>query len=58
MRWEDCVNRDLGRVEGEWRTKAKYSRNWGLLIENALGERSGEETWRTSLLTTGKTITP
>ena len=23
LRWEDCVKRDLVRVGGEWRTKAK-----------------------------------
>ena len=40
---DDCVNRDLERVEEELRTKPKHSRNWGLVIENALGERSGEE---------------
>ena len=43
MRWEECVNRDLERVEGERRTKAKHSRNWGLVRENALVERSAEE---------------
>ena len=30
MRWEDCVNRDLERVGGEWRTTAKDSRSWRL----------------------------
>jgi len=23
MRWEDCIERDMGRVGGEWRTTAK-----------------------------------
>jgi len=38
MRLEDCVKRDLGRVDGEWRTTAT-NRSWRLLIQNAVGEK-------------------
>ena len=36
MRWEDCIERDMGRVGGEWRTTANDRRIWRLLIENAV----------------------
>ena len=31
MRWDDCVKRDIERVEKEWRTTAKDRRSWNCL---------------------------
>ena len=42
-RWEDCFKRDLERVRGEWRKRAKDRRSWRLLITKVVREKSGEE---------------
>ena len=34
LRWEDCVKRDIERVENELRTRAKDRKHWRQLLEN------------------------
>ena len=43
MQWEDCVNRDLEREGGEWRTTGKDRRRWRLVIEESEEREEDEE---------------
>ena len=36
LRWEDCVKRDMGRVEEDWETKATRRGKWRRLVEKVL----------------------
>ena len=55
MRWEDCVNRGVERVGGEWRTTAKDRRSWRMLVEN-VGEKSEERNDEEKMMVTMATM--
>ena len=51
MRWEDCVNRYMEKVGGEWRTTAKDRRSWRLDREHSKIKLRREKTNTKTIVT-------